>query len=184
VARRRRSLKPRVLSAIEAAEEVRHYENWLVQRVIEPVYTPAITKRWKRIRDAGASAEASDLQTYFNDLCRTLGRAIAVDLFEHVLDIDRTKYWIPKQQGRPAEAVDDDRDKRLLATFDGSNPESLFSQARDGELVIGQEGLRLIRKGEKPRRITQDQLAQCVYKGFGLSSATALLRRLKSLRSK
>jgi hypothetical protein len=87
------------------------------------IITPDISKRWKRIWDAGAHPNASELQDYFDGLSRAFGRPIAIDLFEHVIGIGRAQNPAPaRKRGRPAVAVDDARDKRIRATFNADDP--------------------------------------------------------------
>jgi hypothetical protein len=170
----------RIFATQEQIDEAVRQRDQLFAHHIKPSLTPAILRQWERVRAAGATWEADQLQTFFEECCKAFGRLVAVDLFEFILAIDQTKYLPPKPRGR--DAVDPGRDDRIEATFDRGNPNSVASQAWNGKLVIRNGKLQLADPEKPGPRITQAKLAECIYEGFGFSNPRLLWGRLKELR--
>ena len=133
------------------------------------------------MRAAGRAQRADQLQALFRECCEQFGRLIAVDLFEHVLAVDQTKYWAPPKKGRPQGVVNEARDAFLRREFDLDNPDSLRSQAWNGKLIVVGGKLQLADPEKPGPRIVQDDLIRLTYRVLGFTSAGALQRRLKEL---
>jgi hypothetical protein len=146
--------------------------------------TPAVIKRGKRIHKAGAVRLIGELQLTFDRIAEKFGPAVAIDLFEFVLEIDRERNPRPKRRvGRPAGPSDEGQDVLLLATFNGHDPDSLLSRARAGGLLLEAGRVRLVEPGTAPR-MSQGKLLHHLRKWFRATSGGQLGRRLKALKRK